>query len=378
MRLIIILIILLFGSITLLSQQESSLPELNFHVPTKGKLTSMFGWRMQKNSIGIKERKFHRGIDIAGKYGETIYAAKSGKVVFVGWNAGYGRYVEIKHDERYSTCYCHLRRFSVSKGDSVITGEKIGEMGNSGTTFSTIGGKGVHLHFEIRDNTKVKWNNPKGTINPIRYLKNYKFLEKYDVVSFQYEIIKLPLYKAQIINTEYLAEYQSINSYMFYKPDLNPVLLTNISNRSKKQYHVVKNKIENITKIKSKESRIIENVYFAENKKIDIKREVNYEIKTISKPKTIVNNKFYAIQIEAHHKKLSDIQLKQLKNKYKVSCIKWDKVEINGKLWYKYTIGFFESEEEAKHYKQKLLNENILNNAAICKYVNNEIIRTIW
>jgi len=208
MRLIIILIILFFGSITLLSQQENSLPELEFHVPTKGKLASMFGWRMQKNSIGIKERKFHRGIDIAGKYGESIYAAKSGKIVFVGWNAGYGRYVEIKHNERYRTCYCHLRHFSVSKGDSVITGEKIGEMGNSGTTFSTIGGKGVHLHFEIRDNSKVKWNNPKGTINPIKYLKNYKFLEKYDVVSFQYEIIKLTTHKAQIINIDPPMKYQ--------------------------------------------------------------------------------------------------------------------------------------------------------------------------
>jgi len=99
----------------------------------------------------------HRGIDIANKIGTPIYAYKGGKVIYAKWQNGYGYLVRIQHDGNVVTYYAHLSAFNVREGDTVATGQKIGEMGSTG--WST----GPHLHFEIRVN-----NVP---INPYPYIK---------------------------------------------------------------------------------------------------------------------------------------------------------------------------------------------------------------
>ncbi len=336
---------------------------MKFHIPAKGKIASMYGWRTQRNNIGIKERKFHRGADIAGKYGEDIYASESGIVIFVGWNGGYGRYVEIKHNNRYSTCYCHLKKYTVAKGDTVIAGEKIGEMGNSGTTFSTIGGKGVHLHFEIRDKTKVKWNNPKGTVNPLRNLKNYHSISKYDIVEFLYTPEKLVSVKPQKLPLQIIEK---------------PVLISDSET-------IYGNKLDIVCKyeeyspvaINTKKAIVMSGI----RTKIRLqKRSVNYinTFRTIENKKEEESKTFYSIQIAANNTKLSDEQINLLEKKYNISGILWSRAEINGKIWYKYTIGFFDNMEEAMIYKNKLYKNNNVKKAAICFYKNDRIIKTYW
>lgn len=112
----------------------------------KAKLTSKFGKRWGRN---------HNGIDITSS-DRTILAADTGKVVFAGEKNGYGKTVIIDHQNGYETLYAHLSKISVSKGDIVEKGDKIGVMGSTGNS------TGVHLHFEVHQNGNVQ--------NPLKYL----------------------------------------------------------------------------------------------------------------------------------------------------------------------------------------------------------------
>lgn len=98
----------------------------------------------------------HRGIDIQGKLGESVRAANSGKVVYAGSGlVGYGKLLIIKHDGQYLSAYGHNRRLLVKEGQLVRVGEKIAEVGDTGTDK-------VKLHFEIRRNGKPV--NPLGLL----------------------------------------------------------------------------------------------------------------------------------------------------------------------------------------------------------------------
>lgn len=87
----------------------------------------------------------HNGIDFAGPYGTSIYAAADGKVIGTG-NLGkyaYGRWIAIDHGNGIVTLYGHLSSVGVSKGNTVKKGGKIGNMGSTG--YST----GNHVHFTV-------------------------------------------------------------------------------------------------------------------------------------------------------------------------------------------------------------------------------------
>jgi murein DD-endopeptidase MepM/ murein hydrolase activator NlpD len=80
--------------------------------------------------------------------GDTVVAAKAGTVTRVAnaGNTSYGRWIEISHGSGYTTRYAHLSAQSVSVGQHVAQGQKIGNVGNTG------GSSGPHLHFELRRN----------------------------------------------------------------------------------------------------------------------------------------------------------------------------------------------------------------------------------
>ena len=85
---------------------------------------------------------YDKSMDLAG--GGNIVAAEGGVVETATdlGNTSFGRYVVIKHASGYRTLYAHLDSFTVSVGQSVAKGEKIGVMGTTGNS------SGVHLHFE--------------------------------------------------------------------------------------------------------------------------------------------------------------------------------------------------------------------------------------
>jgi murein DD-endopeptidase MepM/ murein hydrolase activator NlpD len=101
--------------------------------PLSGPLVSPFGQRWGR---------LHAGIDIAARAGTVIHAAADGGVAIRGPVGGYGNYVCLQHSRRLTTCYAHLSRFLVERGDVVRQGEPIGLVGCTGRCF------GDHLHFE--------------------------------------------------------------------------------------------------------------------------------------------------------------------------------------------------------------------------------------
>ena len=96
------------------------------------------------------------GIDIAGERGQPVVAARAGRVVYTGTGlVGYGRLVILKHSGRLLTAYAHNDRVLVKEGQTVRAGQRIAEMGSTGT-------ERVKLHFEVRRDGKP--------LNPIRFL----------------------------------------------------------------------------------------------------------------------------------------------------------------------------------------------------------------
>ncbi|MEH2289176.1 M23 family metallopeptidase [Nostoc sp.] len=125
---------------------QTSIPTSNLIWPTKGFISQGF-------------RKYqHEGIDIAGASGTPVVAAASGTVVKAGWdNWGLGNAITIKHLDGSITVYGHNRRLLVSKGQQVIQGQIIAEMGSTGNSTAP------HLHFEVHPNGRV-------AVDPLRLL----------------------------------------------------------------------------------------------------------------------------------------------------------------------------------------------------------------
>ena len=86
----------------------------------------------------------NKGIDFAGSQGDAVHAAGDGRVLFAGNGPqGYGKLVIIKHNTDLLSVYAHNSKLLVKEGQAVKLGQKISEMGSSGTD-------SVKLHFEIR------------------------------------------------------------------------------------------------------------------------------------------------------------------------------------------------------------------------------------
>ncbi len=103
-------------------------------------ITSQFGDRYHPV---LKQMKFHRGVDIGAKKGETVKASFNGIVTFAGEKGEYGYMVELERDDGLKVRYAHLDKIEVVTNQLVSEGEKIGEVGSTGMT------TGDHLHFEI-------------------------------------------------------------------------------------------------------------------------------------------------------------------------------------------------------------------------------------
>lgn len=112
-------------------------------VPACTLLTSRFGYRIHP-ILGYE--RFHAGVDIGAKDGDTIVASDGGTVAVAEYSDSYGNYVLINHGNGYTTLYAHMSSMVVEAGQAVAQGDTLGYVGSTG--WST----GPHLHFEIRYN----------------------------------------------------------------------------------------------------------------------------------------------------------------------------------------------------------------------------------
>ncbi|OIQ83427.1 murein hydrolase activator NlpD precursor [mine drainage metagenome] len=85
-----------------------------------------------------------KGLDIAGRLGETVRAAAAGRVVYAGNELrGFGNLVIVKHNADYISVYAHNDRLLVKDGETVSAGQPVALMGSSDAPR-------VELHFEVR------------------------------------------------------------------------------------------------------------------------------------------------------------------------------------------------------------------------------------
>lgn len=99
----------------------------------------------------LKRYRPHHGVDYGAPTGTPIESAGSGVVKYAGWKGGYGKYVEIRHSNGYSTAYGHLSRMGkgVRTGAKVDQGQVIGYVGSTGIS------TGPHLHYEVKVNNRL-------------------------------------------------------------------------------------------------------------------------------------------------------------------------------------------------------------------------------
>jgi murein DD-endopeptidase MepM/ murein hydrolase activator NlpD len=101
------------------------------------------------STYGMRGGKLHGGYDFAAKVGDKVYAIADSKVIKVGYDNLSGNFVTLFHPATNDySCYAHLYKAYVSKGQAIKRGKVIGSTGHSGHTIPD-GAGGTHLHFEM-------------------------------------------------------------------------------------------------------------------------------------------------------------------------------------------------------------------------------------
>lgn len=107
-----------------------------------------FAWPAGGTVLQNFDETSSKGLSLGGKAGDSVRAAADGRVIFSGAGPrGYGNLIIVKHNNELLSVYAHNRSLTVKEGESVKRGQKIAELGNSGTDKPK-------LHFEIRQQGK--------------------------------------------------------------------------------------------------------------------------------------------------------------------------------------------------------------------------------
>jgi lipoprotein NlpD len=134
--------------------QKQNIPEASSSLEPTKKVSDWY--RPAKGPIIAFYSIQNKGLNFGGKLGDPIFATAAGKVVYSGNGLrGYGNLIIIKHNSTFLTAYAHNNKILVKEGEWVRAGQKIAEMGNTGT-------RRIMLHFEIRRSGKP--------VNPLNYL----------------------------------------------------------------------------------------------------------------------------------------------------------------------------------------------------------------
>lgn len=108
----------------------------------------------------------HQGQDMFASCGTRLVAARGGVVIKSTFHSRAGNYVVIRRPDGQSYAYMHMRkRALVREGEEVLTGQPIGEVGETGRA------SGCHLHFELW--TSPGWYLGGKPIDPLPLLRQW-------------------------------------------------------------------------------------------------------------------------------------------------------------------------------------------------------------
>jgi murein DD-endopeptidase MepM/ murein hydrolase activator NlpD len=141
----------------LASNRSEWMAQLPAILPADGRLVSGYG--MRRHPI-LRVQRMHHGIDIVVPIGTPVYAPGDGVINRTGFEAGYGRYLEIHHPKTgYYTFFAHLSEVpsNMRRGTRVERGQQVALSGNTGRS------TGPHLHYEVRDSDGR-------TLNPLLFI----------------------------------------------------------------------------------------------------------------------------------------------------------------------------------------------------------------
>jgi murein DD-endopeptidase MepM/ murein hydrolase activator NlpD len=109
-------------------------------MPTTGfNISTWFG-----EAGGYWSSGYHTGIDFATAYGTPVVAVTNATVVQTGWDGPYGNQIRLHLENGDEVWYNHLSSIEVTVGETVLKGQEIGRVGDTGNAY------GFHLHFEYR------------------------------------------------------------------------------------------------------------------------------------------------------------------------------------------------------------------------------------
>ncbi len=121
---------------------------LNYHEITsewyKKRTFQYFQIRKRKKIFLERFESIHKGVDLKGFIGESVYAIADGEVIISDNFYFEGEFIVINHGNYIFSMYMHLSERNVNVGDVVRAGTLIGKVGNTGLSI------GSHLHYEIR------------------------------------------------------------------------------------------------------------------------------------------------------------------------------------------------------------------------------------
>ena len=155
------------------------------------RISSGFSYHRRHPILGIVRP--HLGIDYAAPTGTPVESIADGKIVYIGWKGGYGKFIKIRHNHRYSSTYGHLSRFAkgLKRGSWVKQGQVIGYVGMTGLA------TGPHLDFRFLVGNRfinyLKFNPPPASPLP---KKLYLRFEKQ--IAYYQNLLEMPTFHVRL------------------------------------------------------------------------------------------------------------------------------------------------------------------------------------
>ena len=134
----------------LVSPDTTAVDMRKFHglldLPVDGRIVGRFGQIVHPR---FKTKVPHPGLDIEADQGMRITGIFDGTVVYAAWLRGYGLTAILDHGSGLVSIYSHASVLLVEKGEKVLRGQVIGQVGETGSL------KGPFLYLELREDGRA-------------------------------------------------------------------------------------------------------------------------------------------------------------------------------------------------------------------------------